>query len=117
MNSLATTCWSTYGPLEPNGVIATITADCPTRAVEVVEGPAVAQVGEIEVGACDQRRYLFVAAQYRPLVSGNVAEQRTRSATCRPLSHRITLWWLDFDDFSACVREHLAAIGRGDTAG
>src|SRR6476620_5012835 len=32
MNSLATTCWSTYGPEVPNGVIATITVDSPARA-------------------------------------------------------------------------------------
>src|SRR5262245_31492001 len=31
MNSFATTCWSTYGPEVPNGVIATITADGPAR--------------------------------------------------------------------------------------
>src|ERR1700752_95126 len=32
MNSLATTCWSTYGPEVPNGVIATLTADSPACA-------------------------------------------------------------------------------------
>src|ERR1700758_5317825 len=33
MNSLAIICWSTYGPVVPNGVIATTTVDDPASAV------------------------------------------------------------------------------------
>ena len=116
MNSLATTCSSTNGPVVPNGVIAATTAHWPTVAVRSSrQWPSVRSVTTRSAAAI-RAGHLPVIADDGSLARGKEAEQRARGNASGPLPHRITMWRLDFDDISAGVSEHLAAVGGGDTA-